>query len=858
MQHLSHRNDLPYIAPTSYLRPSFQPRNCLPTLKLLLLLFAISALVHTAGVEVSASIPAPATTPRPSPSPTASATPTPTPPTSPQVDRSFGIDGRQEVVFPHDTQGGYEERDIARDVVVQPDGKIVVVGDARTVFTNNVFGIARLNPDGSHDSSFDGDGQKFVPVGGSNDIAFSVALQPDGKIVAAGQAYAGSGFTYDFAVVRLNPDGSLDSTFGDGGKVTTDFGKDDIGSKVLIQPDGKIVVIGYSINDRFALARYLPDGSLDPTFGTGGKVLTSYGEPRFLAFSGLLLPDGKILAVGDIAGTRNSDFALVRYNPDGTVDQTFGASGLVTTDFGRDFGDYGFSSALQPDGKIVVGGWAESTCPACYPVGDSSTALARYLPDGQLDTTFGSGGRVIFDVSRNGSFDKANDLVIQQNGKIVVVDSAPGHFVPYGSHFDFAITRFLNDGQLDNGFGDDGVVTVDFGIFYPPGPPQYGSYITGDGAYGVALQPDGKIVAAGYLAPGRARRHFAITRLHGDPVTQSTPEVTIRVNHALSTRNATVIASSQYSSSFPVSAAINGDRRSLYLADGRYNMWHSAHGVQKPDWLEVTFAAPKVIDEIDIFTQQDDYLSNTEPTEAMLFTQYGLRDIEVQYWADTGWATIPNGSITNNAHVWRKFNFSPVTTSKIRVLVRATADGYSRVWEIEAWGNIAATPPPPPQGRINAALASNGGVAIASSQYNGSFPVAAAINGDRYHLTQVDGSYNLWHSAAGAQKPDWLQVDFNGSKTINEINVVTLQDDHHHPVNPTEETTFTLYGLTSFQVQYWDGAAWVTLLGGSVTDNDRVLRKFTFPAVTTSKIRVLMHASKDSYSRIMEVEAWTQ
>jgi len=81
---------------------------------------------------------------------------------------------------------------------------------------------------------------------------------------------------------------------------------------------------------------------------------------------------------------------------------------------------------------------------------------------------------------------------------------------------------------------------------------------------------------------------------------------------------------------------------------------------------------------------------------------------------------------------------------------------------------------------------------------------------------------------------------------------------HHHPVNPTEETTFTLYGLTSFQVQYWDGAAWVTLPGGSVTDNDRVLRKFTFPAVTTSKIKVLVHATKDSYSRIMEVEAWTQ
>jgi hypothetical protein len=148
-------------------------------------------------------------------------------------------------------------------------------------------------------------------------------------------------------------------------------------------------------------------------------------------------------------------------------------------------------------------------------------------------------------------------------------------------------------------------------------------------------------------------------------------------------------------------------------------------------------------------------------------------------------------------------------------------------------------------------------VATASSQYSSSFPVSAAINGDRYSLYLADGRYNLWHSASGAQKPDWLQVAFNGSKTINEIVVVTEQDDHHNPLNPTEETIFTLYGLTSFQVQYWDGAAWVTLPGGSLTNNDRVLRKFTFPAVTTSKIRVLVHATIDSYSRIMEVEAWT-
>jgi uncharacterized delta-60 repeat protein len=480
-------------------------------------------LTHAGVRGARASAPLPTTTP--SPKPSATATPTPTPPTSPQVDRSFGIDGRQHVFFQNDAQGGYGPRAMANDVVVQPDGKSVVVGEARTVWTNNAFGVARLNTDGSLDSSFGGGGQTVVNVGGSNDAAYSVALQQDGKIVVAGQAYAGYGFTYDFAVVRLSADGSLDSTFGDGGKVTTDFGKDDIGRKVLIQPDGRIVVVGLSINDRFALARYLPDGQLDPTFGTGGKVSTTYGEPRFLAFGGALLPDGKILAVGDIAGSRPSDFALVRYLPDGTPDPTFGLLGLVTTDFGRNFGDYGYSVALQPDGRFVVGGWAESTCPACYPVGDTSTALARYLPEGLLDPTFGVAGRVVFDVTRNGDFDKAQDVVIQQNGKIVVVDAAPGHFTPGGSHFDFAITRFMPDGLLDLGFGEAGVVRVDFGIFNPPGPPLYGSYFTGDDAYAVALQADGKIIAAGYMAFGRTRRDFAVTRLLGDPVVTDDDEV---------------------------------------------------------------------------------------------------------------------------------------------------------------------------------------------------------------------------------------------------------------------------------------------------------------------------------------------
>jgi hypothetical protein len=327
-----------------------------------------------------------------------------------------------------------------------------------------------------------------------------------------------------------------------------------------------------------------------------------------------------------------------------------------------------------------------------------------------------------------------------------------------------------------------------------------------------------------------------------------------RHNVALSSNGGVATASSQLNGNFPVTAAINGDRSHLYLSDGRYNMWHSAPGAAKPDALQVEFNGAKTIDEIVIVSQQDDYNNPVEPTETTTFQNYGLRSFDVQYWNGSTWVTVAGGSVTGNDRVLRKFTFPAVTTTRIRTLIHATADGFSRVWELEAWGTTAAQDTPP-SGRINVAAEASGATATASSQYNGTFPVTAAINGDRHRLYLPDGRYNMWHSAPTA-KPDWLQVEFNGAKTITEINLVTMQDDYNNPVEPTETTTFQNYGLRSFDVQYWNGSAWVTVAGGSVTGNDRVLRKFTFPAVTTTRIRTLIHATADGFSRVMELEAY--
>ena len=239
---------------------------------------------------------------------------------------------------------------------------------------------------GALDATFGIGGKVTTDFAGDSDEARGVVLQPDGKIVAAGAANTegsrdrGSGG--DFALARYNPNGALDATFGTGGKVTTDFnGDDDAAFGVVLQPDGKIVAAGaaktsYRGQD-FALARYNPNGTLDATFGTGGKVTTDFNGDDDAAFGVVLQPDGKIVAAGAAKTSyRGQDFALARYNPNGTLDATFGTGGKVTTDFNGD--DAAFGVVLQPDGKIVAAGAANTEGSRDRGSG-GDFALARYL-----------------------------------------------------------------------------------------------------------------------------------------------------------------------------------------------------------------------------------------------------------------------------------------------------------------------------------------------------------------------------------------------------------------------------------------------------------------------------------------------
>jgi uncharacterized delta-60 repeat protein len=323
-----------------------------------------------------------------------------------------------------------------------------------------------LAASGGRDPNFSGDGKVSTNFGNRDDFANGVAIQADGKIVVAGRAGGGGG---RFGLARYNPNGTLDTSFGSDGKVVTNFSAsaDDFANGVAIQADGKIVAAGHS-SDRFALVRYNTDGKLDLTFSGDGKVTTNFSADFDDALGVAIQADGMIVAAGHAGFGR---FALARYNPDGTPDTTFSDNGKVTTNFSR-ASDLATGVAIQANGKIVAAGTAGST------EFSGKFALARYNANGTLDTTFSGNGKATTDFTP-GEQDVAFGVAIQANGKIV---AAGGGDV---GGIRFALARYTRNGALDTTFSGDGKVTTDFSAGL-------------DAAHGVAIQADGKIVAAGH------------------------------------------------------------------------------------------------------------------------------------------------------------------------------------------------------------------------------------------------------------------------------------------------------------------------------------------------------------------------
>jgi uncharacterized delta-60 repeat protein len=354
--------------------------------------------------------------------------------------------------------------------------------------------VARYNPNGSLDTTFGNFGIVITAFGNGNDSATKVAIQGDGKIVVAGVTFNGA--NEDFAMARYNTDGSLDTTFGNLGKVTTSIGSgDNAALDLVIQADGKIVVAGYAhngLNLDIALARYNSNGALDAAFGNQGIVITNIGGNE-VAAAVVIQVDNKIVVASSFPADLYR-FAALRYNVNGSPDSTFGNGGLATVPVGDPFNSQNVVGArsidIQDDGRILVSGNARDLNSILMSV------IVRFTSSGLPDTTFsGNGLNPVF----TGNEFSALHAIRLIKGKIV----AAGTIAIPGRGLDFVVARFKLNGQFDNSFGVGGLSIT-----------PINADIATDIGLDMAIQDDDKVVVAGFTFDG-SNNDFAVARYMG-------------------------------------------------------------------------------------------------------------------------------------------------------------------------------------------------------------------------------------------------------------------------------------------------------------------------------------------------------
>ncbi len=423
------------------------------------------------------------------------------------LDKTFGTNGTVRDYFPT----GDSLSDQVSSVAIQSDGKIVVAGTSLDE-TSAAFALARYDTNGSLDPTFGSGG--FFRSTDDDWTASSMLVQPDGKIVLAGNADFTN--TYDmgnvgFGLKRFNSNGSADNSFGTDGEayvfiVSNPPGSDfanDAATSAGIQANGKLVVAGYYSENNgtygigFALARFKSNGTIDSTFGSGGVVRTYISNTDSsvdLAHAMAIQSDGKIIVAGTSYEPFNynllgvTEVALARYDTNGTLDNTFGTNGTVRTSLpggGQD--DEVLSVAIQSDGKILTGGYSITSTGPYLNLGSTQFAVARFNSNGSLDNTFGNSGVAMTYIAGGDSVDdQASAIALQLDRKVVLAGNT--YSASGTGKYAFAVARFNSNGTLDNTFGTNGsALTV-----FPAGDS------TDDEARAVAVQSNGKVVAAGF------------------------------------------------------------------------------------------------------------------------------------------------------------------------------------------------------------------------------------------------------------------------------------------------------------------------------------------------------------------------
>lgn len=385
-------------------------------------------------------------------------------------------------------------------VALQPDGNLLAVGRCQSgpaPARTNIC-AARYLPSGLLDTSWNSTGTVITPIGGTTDsIANAVTLQPDGKALLAGMCHNGTNL--GFCAVRYNPDGTLDTTWNGTGIVSTSIGSaSSIASSVILQSDGKVLLAGsctFSVNlTSLCVARYLPGGTLDTSWNVTGTVVTPVGGTNDIGRAMALQPDGKILLGGTCSNGSFREFCTVRYDTSGALDLTWNGTGKAMLPVVVGIDNYVSSVALQPDGKILLGGLCASN-----PNTNADFCSARFKSDGTLDFTWNGTGKVVTSIGINS--DAANTIALQPDGKILM----GGYCAAVGGGSNFCAVRYLINGALDTTWNGTGIVITPMGLT-----------IRSDLAYAMALEPDGKVLLAGGCFNGGIT-NFCVARYDAGP-----------------------------------------------------------------------------------------------------------------------------------------------------------------------------------------------------------------------------------------------------------------------------------------------------------------------------------------------------
>ena len=437
--------------------------------------------------------------------------------------------------------------DNLQKLLVQPDDKIIAVGMSfDATFTARAH-VLRFNPDGTPDNDFATDGL-FTYELDNEALLHSAVLTPEGKILLAGATTDYQ--TYRMLLIQLNADGSIDTSFGNDGVVTQAVGLspnngEDIAYDVAFDTEGNILLCGKSYDatyvSRPVVVRFTPSGALDTTFGVDGVATIPVNEVGASAFKAIVVqPDGKIVATGYFGQSQFWYlFVVVRFNADGTLDETFSGDGVKKYSY-SDVDDSGEDMVISEDGSIIIAG---RTTDANYNI---STLLIKFTADGEVDATFGVEGAVSEDI---GQFDYGWELEELENGEIVMAGTA-GNGPP--TDFNMAIWKYAANGTPLSTWGTDGLVQHII--------PTYSTMI-----YGMAVQADGKILVGGQARTEVNQNYFFIARLGNNTIDgiadRTVNDAAVLMPNPIAAGNLLVVGTAE-----PVG---QDARVTLYAADGR-------------------------------------------------------------------------------------------------------------------------------------------------------------------------------------------------------------------------------------------------------------------------------------------------